>query len=160
MRRSRALVLVSGVAITAIAALGAGGAAVAPVAVGAVAPVAGAAVQPVPFSIGHVIKVAGKMSQPPTTAQCEAQYGFACYQVFQLQRAYDEIPLFSKGIEGRGETIVIVDAFGSPSIADDLATFDAGMGLPNPPSFKVITPEGPITTNPSNCTSVYSPTGP
>ena len=34
------------------------------------------------------------------------------------------------------------------------------MGLPNPPSFRVITPEGPITTNPTTCTSVYSPTGP
>jgi subtilase family serine protease len=118
---------------------------------------AGAVIQPVPFSAGHAIKLAGHMSQPPTTAQCEAQYGLACYQVFQLQRAYDEIPLFSRGIEGQGETIVIVDAFGSPSIADDLATFDYEMGLPNPPSFQVITPEGPITTNPSNCASTFSP---
>ena len=34
------------------------------------------------------------------------------------------------------------------------------MGLPNPPSFRVITPEGPITTSPKNCTSKYSPAGP
>jgi subtilase family serine protease len=102
----------------------------------------------------------GKMSQPPTTADCEADYGIACYQAFQLQRAYDLAPLFSKGINGRGETIVIVDSFGSPSIASDLQTFDSQMGLPNPPSFQVITPEGPITTTPSNCTSTYSPTGP
>jgi subtilase family serine protease len=34
------------------------------------------------------------------------------------------------------------------------------MGLPNPPSFKVITPEGPITTTAKNCTTKYSPTGP
>jgi subtilase family serine protease len=122
--------------------------------------VAAAAVQPVPFSAGHVIRAAGKMAQPPTTAYCEANYGIACYQAFQLQRAYNEIPLFSKGIEGQGETIVIVDAFGSPSIASDLATFDSEMGLPNPPSFQVITPEGPITTNPSNCTSKFRPIGP
>jgi subtilase family serine protease len=122
--------------------------------------VAVGAVQVVPFAIGHVIVTAGKMSQPPTTAQCEAQYGFACYQPFQLQRAYDLAPLFSRGIAGQGETIVIVDAFGSPSIASDLQTFDSETGLPNPPSFQVIAPEGPITTNPSNCTSVYSPTGP
>jgi len=119
-----------------------------------------AAVQPVPFAAGHVIKLAGHMSQPPTTAQCEADFGIACYQPFQLQRAYDLAPLFSRGIEGQGETIVIVDAFGSPSIASDLQTFDSQTGLPNPPSFQVITPEGPITTNPSNCTSSYSPTGP
>jgi subtilase family serine protease len=103
---------------------------------------------------------AGKMSQPPTTAYCEAHYGIACYQAFQLQRAYDLSPLFSKGIEGQGETIVIVDAFGSPSIASDLQTFDSQTGLPNPPSFRVITPEGPVTTTPANCTSTYSPTGP
>jgi subtilase family serine protease len=123
--------------------------------------VAVAAVQPVPLAAGHVVPVtAGKLSTPPTTAYCEAHYHIACYQPFQLQRAYDLAPLFSKGIEGQGETIVIVDAFGSPSIASDLATFDSELGLPNPPSFQVITPEGPITTNPTNCTKTYSPTGP
>jgi subtilase family serine protease len=122
---------------------------------------AAAAVQVVPFAIGHVIPLApGQAAQPPTTAQCEAEFGIACYQPFQLQRAYDLAPLFGQGIEGQGQTIVIVDAFGSPSIASDLHTFDAQTGLPNPPSFKVITPEGPITTTPANCTSVYSSTGP
>jgi subtilase family serine protease len=118
-----------------------------------------AAVQPVPFTIGPVLK-AGQFPQPTTTAYCEATFGIACYEPFQLQRAYDLAPLFSHGIEGQGQTIVIVDAFGSPSIASDLKTFDAAFGLPNPPSFRVITPEGPITTNPSNCTTTYHPTGP
>jgi subtilase family serine protease len=158
MRGSRALILVRGAAMTAIAALGAASAALAPVSVAAVAPAA-AAVHVVPFATGHIV-AAGHMSQPPTTAECETDFGIACYQPFQLQRAYDLAPLFSRGIEGQGETIVIVDAFGSPSIASDLQTFDSQVGLPNPPSFRVITPEGPITTNPTNCTSVYSPTGP
>src|SRR3984885_3610861 len=129
--------LIRGAAIAAVAALGAGGAA-APAAV----PAAAAAVQVVPFSSGHVL-AAGHMSQPPTTAQCETDYGIACYQAFQLQRAYNLAPLFSRGINGRGETIVIIDAFGSPSIASDLQTFDSQMGLPSPPSFQVITPDGP-----------------
>ncbi len=146
--------LIRGGAIAAVAALGAGGAA-APAAV----PAAVAAVQVVPFSSGHIL-AAGKMSQPPTTAQCESDFGIACYQAFQLQRAYNLAPLFAKGVEGQGQTIVIVDAFGSPSIASDLKTFDSQMGLPNPPSFKVITPAGPITTNAKNCTTTYSPTGP
>ena len=125
----------------------------------AVASATGAAVQVVPFATGHIV-AAGRMAQPPTTAECESDFGIACYQAFQLQRAYDLAPLFARGIDGQGETIVIVDAFGSPSISSDLQTFDAEMGLPNPPSFQVITPEGPITTNPTNCTSVYSPVGP
>jgi subtilase family serine protease len=159
MRGSRTLVLVRGAAMTAIAALGAASAALAPVSAAAAAPVSVAAVAPVPFATGHIV-AAGHMAQPPTTAECETDFGIACYQPFQLQRAYDLAPLFSRGIEGQGETIVIVDAFGSPSIASDLRTFDSQVGLPNPPSFRVITPEGPITTNPTNCTSVYSPTGP
>ena len=125
----------------------------------AMAPAAGAAVRVVPFAPGHIL-AAGRMAQPPTTAECETDFGIACYQAFQLQRAYNLAPLFSRGVEGRGETIVIVDAFGSPSIASDLQTFDSQMGLPNPPSFRVITPEGPITTTPSTCTSSYSPNGP
>jgi subtilase family serine protease len=157
MGRFRALVMVRGATVAAIAALAAGSAA-SPVTAAAAAPAA-AAVQVVPFSTGHIL-AAGKMSQPPTTAECEADFGIACYQPFQLQRAYDLAPLFSRGIEGKGETIVIVDAFGSPSIASDLQTFDSEVGLPNPPSFRVITPEGPITTTPENCTSAYSPTGP
>jgi subtilase family serine protease len=159
MLSSRALILVRGAAVTAIAALGAASAAIAPVSVAAVGPASAAAVQVTPFATGHIL-AAGKMKQPPTTAQCEAMYGIACYEPFQLQKAYNLAPLFSRGIEGQGETIVIVDAFGSPSIASDLRTFDSQLGLPNPPSFQVITPEGPITTTPANCTSVYSPTGP
>lgn len=155
MRGSRVKALIRGAAIAAVAALGAGGAAAAPVAAGTAA----AAVEVAPFATGHVL-AAGGMSQPPTTAQCEQQFGIACYQAFQLQKAYDLAPLFAKGVEGQGQTIVIVDAFGSPSIASDLKTFDAQMKLPNPPSFKVITPAGPITTNPKTCTTKFSASGP
>jgi subtilase family serine protease len=151
------VVLVRGAAVATIATFGLVSASVA-LGSGSVAPAA-AAVQPVPFATGHIL-AAGKMAQPPTTADCEADFGIACYQPFQLQQAYNLAPLFSRGIEGQGETIVIVDAFGSPSIASDLQTFDSEEGLPNPPSFKVITPEGPITTTPTNCTSTFSPTGP
>jgi subtilase family serine protease len=159
MGGSRVLNVVRGAVMATIAALGAGSAAVAPGSAAAVVPAAAAAVQVVPFAAGHVLAT-GKLVQPPTTAQCEKMYGIACYEPFQMQRAYDLSPLFSKGIEGQGETIVIVDAFGSPSIASDLKKFDSQTGLPNPPSFQVITPEGPITTNASNCTKTYSPTGP
>jgi len=62
----------------------------------------------------------------------------------QLRRAYDVDPLLRRGIDGRGQTIVIVDPFGSPSIAHDLAYFDQEFGLPAPPSLKVIQPTGPV----------------
>jgi subtilase family serine protease len=84
---------------------------------------------------------------PPTTAQCEVDFGIACYGPIQLEKAYNMNPLYRAGLTGRGKTIVIVDSFGSPTIKQDLNTFDAAYGLPGPPSFNVITPDGPVNQN-------------
>jgi len=81
---------------------------------------------------------------PPTTAQCEADFKVACYQPAQIEQAYDLPTLFSNGITGKGETIVIVDSYGSPTIGHDLAVFDRTFGLPAPPSLTVIQPAGPV----------------
>jgi len=62
----------------------------------------------------------------------------------QLRTAYDLWPLYARGIDGKGQTIVIVVPFGSPVIRPDLQRFDASFGLPAPPSFRVITPAGPV----------------
>lgn len=91
-----------------------------------------------------------RFAQPPTTAFCQANFGIACYQPSQMQQAYDMHPLYNAGLTGRGKTIVLVDSFGSPTIASDLATFDQETGLPAPPSFRIITPAGtppPFDTN-------------
>ena len=106
-------------------------------------PAAVAALRMVPLAAGHIM-VNGHFAQPPTTAFCEANFGIACYQPFQMQRAYDLQPLYNDGINGRGSTIVIVDAFGSPTIRSDLETFDQAFGLPNPPSLRVIQPVGAV----------------
>ncbi len=62
----------------------------------------------------------------------------------QVTAAYDLAPLTRSGITGAGQTIVIVDSFGSPTIASDLAHFDAYFKLPAPPSFRVIQPAGKV----------------
>lgn len=64
-----------------------------------------------------------------------------CYQAFQMENAYNVTPLLNAGKDGTGETIVIIDAFGSPTISSDLQEFNATMGLPNS-GFSVITPAG------------------
>jgi subtilase family serine protease len=61
-----------------------------------------------------------------------------------IYRAYDLSALYCEGIDGRGQTIVIVDSFGSPTIRRDLGVFDARFHLPAPPSLRVIAPVGPI----------------
>jgi subtilase family serine protease len=62
----------------------------------------------------------------------------------QLQAAYDTGPLLARGITGRGQTIAIIDPWGSPTIRHDLAAFDKAWHLPVP-SFRVITPLGPVS---------------
>ena len=83
-------------------------------------------------------------SAPLTTAYCETHYQIACYEPGQIQKAYNLGPLFSKGITGKGQTIVIVDSYGSPTVGHDLGVFDKKFGLPNPPSLQVIQPAGPV----------------
>jgi subtilase family serine protease len=85
-------------------------------------------------------------SGPPTTSQCLASSGgtTACYDPAQVRAAYDLAPLFARGVQGQRQTIVIVDAFGDPTIRSDLATFDAAFSLPAPPALRVLTPRGPI----------------
>lgn len=49
--------------------------------------------------------------------------GFMGNTVFELRNAYDLNQLYSVGYDGRGQTVVIVDAYGSPTIYQDLLTF-------------------------------------
>jgi subtilase family serine protease len=88
---------------------------------------------------------------PPTTASCEADFGIACYSPAQFEKAYDMNRLYAAGDSGQGRTIVLVDAFGSPTIQHDLTVFDQAFGLPAPPSLKVVQPAGPVPPfDPSN----------
>ncbi len=85
-----------------------------------------------------------RFDTPPSTAACQATSGVACYSPKQLQQAYDLGPLFRAGDDGKGETVVIVDCFGSPTISSDLATFDKAFQLPPPPSLSIVTPAGAL----------------
>jgi subtilase family serine protease len=81
---------------------------------------------------------------PPTTSYCLANLGIHCYQPAQLTKAYNLDSIHAAGINGYGRTIVIVDAFGSPTIKNDLHVFDQTFGLPDPPSLTIIQPAGPL----------------
>ncbi len=95
----------------------------------------------------------GGAVRPRTSTPCTSPSGAkqACYDAAQLQAAYDLQPLYNAGVEGQHQTIVIVDCYGSPTIAADLSHFDATFHLPAPPSFKIDHPVGPIPA--------YSPSG-
>jgi subtilase family serine protease len=92
---------------------------------------------------GKVVRT-GHTVTPPTTAQCRASFGIACYSPHQLQAAYRLTKLYGKGLSGRGRTIALVDSYGSPTIAADLSAFDKAFGLPAPPKLTTIAPAGPV----------------
>ena len=137
MRVRRSLSIAAGTAAMAAAAAGSGPLA----AVGGASAATAASVVSITPAAVHV---RGARSAPPNTAFCEKHYQIACYEPFQVQRAYNLKPLFKKGITGKGATIVIVDSFGSPTVRHDLAVFDKKFGLPAPPSLKIIQPAGKV----------------
>src|SRR5271165_2848463 len=86
----------------------------------------------------------------PSDAQCRKDGGLPCYSPQEIRHAYGVDELLAKRDDGAGETIVIVDSYGSPTLRSDLATFDAGYGLPAPPSLKILAPLGAVAFDPNN----------
>lgn len=90
----------------------------------------------------------GTIAHGLTPAQCLADSGgeFACQTPDSIRAAY-RIPAEIDGVPaGTGQTIVIVDAFGSPTVREDLAAFSAAFGLPAA-HLNVIYPGGTPTWN-------------
>jgi subtilase family serine protease len=54
-----------------------------------------------------------------------------CYDPYQMRHAYNIDKLINAGFDGRGKTIVIVDAYQSPNIVQQLNVFNAFYGLPS-----------------------------
>ena len=59
------------------------------------------------------------------------QYAATYYGARALQSAYGVDSFITSGFGGRGETIAIIDAYGDPTIYQDMATFDKEFGLPS-----------------------------
>jgi subtilase family serine protease len=65
---------------------------------------------------------------PPTQAQC-ASVGRRCFTPQATQAAYNVGPLYAKGINGAGQTIAVVDSYGSDTMAHDLHVYNQAFGL-------------------------------
>jgi subtilase family serine protease len=139
MMRKRFMSGLAGVALVGMSLFASGGATVG-------AGAAGSAVRP----LAQVVSMAFTQG-PPTTSQCEARIGLACYSPVQVETAYNMRPLYKRGLTGAGKTIALIDPLGSPTITSDLAIFDSTFGLPAPPSFRIIQPAGVVPPyNPNN----------
>ena len=82
-----------------------------------------------------------------------------CYDPFQMRTAYGADTLINAGFDGRGKTIVIVDAFQNPNIVSQVASFNTFYGLPqfntgSGPTLTQFAPDGltPFVVGDSNMT--------
>jgi subtilase family serine protease len=76
-----------------------------------------------------------------------------CYAPAEILTAYKIQALLDAGFTGTGKTIVIVDAFGNPTLQEDLAVFNAVFGLPAA-KLNIIYPDGHPTFDPTNADQV------
>lgn len=82
---------------------------------------------------------------PPNLPSCG-------YDAAELQHAYGLNHLYNRNLDGTGQTIMIVDAFGSNTILDDANLFSSLNGLPalTPSNFTIFTPNGSATCTAKN----------
>ena len=133
--------------------------------VAAAASMVALAVPAAPAAVGHIRPatpepalgapgLTGKVHPAPlTTSDCLAAYGIHCYTPLQYRTAYNLNPLYNRGVTGRGRTIVIVDSYGSPTISQDIKTFDKQFGFPDP-NLKIIKFGNVPAFDPTNSTQV------
>ncbi|HEY2373931.1 MAG TPA: S53 family peptidase [Gaiellaceae bacterium] len=90
----------------------------------------------------------------PADAAVQCLNGPPCYIPQEIQTAYN-YPAGPGAPTGAGQTIVVVTAYGAPFVANDLQIFDFGLGLPDPPHFRMETQQVPVTDNGSGFTYVW-----
>jgi subtilase family serine protease len=83
------------------------------------------------MSVDPIISPAGTVDPGYGLFSCQVGLSVgACYDPYQMRNAYGIAPLIAAGNTGKGETIVILDAFQSPNIVQQLNFYDNFYGLP------------------------------
>ncbi len=77
----------------------------------------------------------------------------SCQTPHSLRVAYGVESLVERGLTGKGQTIIDIDSFGSPTLQQDVDVFDKAFGLP-PITIQVISPLGTVPFDSSNQTMV------
>ena len=75
--------------------------------------------------------------------------GRQCYDPYQMRHAYGVDSLIAAGFDGTGKTIVIIDAFQSPGLANQVAFYNSFYGLP-PTNLNIIAPDGLTPFDPTD----------
>src|SRR5437764_2987354 len=83
---------------------------------------------PLPHPAWNDAQLVSASTTPPTEGQCFS-VGRRCFAPQGIRAAYNLGPLYAAGLNGAGQTIAIVDAYGSDTMAHDLHVFDQAFGL-------------------------------
>jgi subtilase family serine protease len=94
-------------------------------------------------------RVVGSARSDATVFSCQTTTPAGCYAPAQIRTAYGVDKLIGAGLTGAGRTITIIDAFQSPTITQDLATFDGLFDLPSA-QLNIIAPDGLTPFDQSN----------
>lgn len=86
---------------------------------------------------------------PVATSFPAKTYGLAQLTPQQFRAAYGITALHSKGFTGKGQTIVVIDSFGSPTLQTDMDAYDQRYQLP-PITIQVLSPLGTVPFNTSD----------
>ncbi|HVH14123.1 MAG TPA: dockerin type I domain-containing protein [Candidatus Angelobacter sp.] len=89
-------------------------------------------------SVSPVVEVQSHVIYRPASSTVG---GVPPFTPAELRKGYGFSQLYSRGVNGTGERIAIVDAFGSPTLAKDLAGFNSLTGLP-PATVNLYFPDG------------------
>ena len=100
-----------------------------------------------PIAIQVPTTLTSKPNQIPGPGLCIALDGLACYTPQILHEAYHVPWTINGSLAGTGEQVAIIDAFGSPTVASDLAIFDEEFGLPAA-NLHVYYPTGQVPYSP------------
>ncbi len=79
-------------------------------------------------------------------AVCPTSLGTDCLTPYNMRVAYNVQSLIERGFTGKGQTIVDIVSYGSPTLQQDMDTFDQQFGLP-PITIKVLSPLGTKPTD-------------
>jgi len=100
-----------------------------------------------PYAIYSGARYGGPITAgPPNLPPCG-------YDSPQVEKAYGLTSLYKEKLDGSGQTIVIVDAYGSDTITTDANTFAEINGLPalTASNFKILYPTGPTNCGGNTC---------
>src|SRR6266699_4122244 len=98
-------------------------------------------------------KATNTISPSPTStaiAVCPASLvGTNCRTPYDMRVAYSVQSLLERGFTGKGQTIVDIVSYGSPTLQQDMDVFDQQFNLP-PIKLQIISPIGTKQVDPSN----------